>query len=180
MSLPTDPFAAPSSGPLALELARAQDRENAAGPRRRRYVLAAATGTLAVGAAAVGLSLNAGVDQEVTSTAASLAPAAGAAATLAPPAVGAPIMPRDPTPPVVTTQPSPAAQTTQPTTRSRPTTRTESTRERQAGAYAAALQARAAKMRAWEQAYAKAYERAMVARAQAAQGHGHAGGHHRH
>jgi hypothetical protein len=33
-------------------------------------------------------------------------------------------------------------------------------------------------MRAWEQAYAKAYERATVARAHGAQGHGHARGHH--
>ncbi|MCD2197507.1 hypothetical protein LQ327_29465 [Actinomycetospora endophytica] len=179
MSLPTDPFAAPSSGPLALDLARAQDQETAAAPRRRRFVLAGVTGTLAVGAAAVGLSLSGGGEPEVTSAAASLAPAAGAAATLAPPAVGAPIVPASPAPPVVTTTPSPAAETAAPTTRSRPTTKAPSDRDARMQAYAAAMRARAAQMRAWEQAYAQAWERAMIAHAQAGGGHGHGHGHHR-
>lgn len=184
MSLPTDPFAAPSSGPLVLEPTRVQDVVLAAGPRRSRYVLAAVTGSLAVGAAAVGLSLGAGEDQEVPSAAASLAPAAGAVAPLAPPAVGAPIVPPSPSPPavstapVVTESPKRAAETTRSPTRSRPATREPSERERRVQAYVTRMRDQAAQLRAWEKAYTNAYERAVTGRAHSdGDGDGHGGGH---
>jgi hypothetical protein len=170
MSLPTDPFAAPSSGPIVL--ARADDAPPPAGTRVRRRALVAATGTVALGAAVVGVTLGTVDAPDLSSAASTGAPAAGAAATLAPPAVGAPIVPATPAPPAVTTRATPAADTT--STRSRPTTRTTTDRD----ARAAAL-ARAARLR--ERAWERAVERALVARAGAvrAHGHGHGHGHHR-
>jgi hypothetical protein len=177
MSLPTDPFAAPSSGPLALDLARAQEREGPRGPSRRRIALAAATGTLAVGAVAAGVSFGTGGPQQDLSAAStsSLAPEAGAAATLVPPAAGAPIVPQDPTPPVVTTRPQPEADTATPTTTTHraPTTRSQSSdREQEVRALVAAMQERAAQIRA--QAWEDALQRA-AAHGRAG-GHGHRGG----
>ncbi len=172
MSLPTDPFAAPSSGPLPLELARADDAARTRTVHLRRRVLAAATGTVALGAAAVGVTLGVGSGPDLSSAASTLAPAAGAAATLAPPVVGEPIVPRDPTPPPVTTRATPTAETTR-TTRSRPTTRATADREQEA---IAAMRARAVQVR--EQAWEQAFERAMAARG-AAGARGHAHGHHR-
>ena len=165
MSLPTDPFAAPSSGPIVL--ARADDAPPPAGPRTRRRALAAATGTVALGAAVVGVTLGTVDAPDLSSAASTVAPAAGAAAAVAPPAVGAPIVPATPTPPAVTTRATPAADTT--STRSRPT-RPRATTDR-----AAAL-ARTARLR--ERAWERAVERALVARAGAARAHGHGHGHH--
>lgn len=182
MSLPTDPFAAPSSGPLALGPALAEDRaeERAAlrWPPPTWRALAVATGTLAVGAAAVGASLGVGGPPDPASS--SLAPAAGAAATLAPPAVGAPIVPRNPTPPWVTTRPTPAADSepTAPVTRrSTVTTRAVPDREQEVREAVAAMRARAVEAR--EQAWERAVERALAARAAGGRAHGHGGGHHR-
>ena len=170
MSLPTDPFAAPSSGPLALGPGRAED-ERAAGLSRRR-ALAVVTGTLAVGAAAVGVALGVDGGTDLTSAASSVAPAAGAAATLAPPAVGAPIVPKDPTPSPVTTRPTPVADS-MPTTRAPTTTRATPDRQEQAQALAA-MRARAAQR--YEQAWEQWLEPATVPGA-GARGHGQ--GHHR-
>jgi len=108
MSLPTDPFAAPSTGPFALEPARANDTPGAAtttGLRRRALV--AATGTVALGAAVVGVTLGVGDGPAPGATVA----APVAAAMPAPPAVGAPIVPATPSPPAVTTRATPAADT---------------------------------------------------------------------
>jgi hypothetical protein len=162
MSLPTDPFAAPSSGPMTLVCA---DPRPPVAPRARRRALVAATGTVALGAAVVGVTLGAGDGPDLSSAASTVAPAAGATATLAPPAVGAPIVPATPTPPAVTTRATPAADTT--TTRSRDAARAATDRR-------AAL-ARAAQLR--ERAWERAVERALVAGAVRAHGHGH--GHHR-
>jgi hypothetical protein len=165
MSLPTDPFAAPSSGPLTLVGAPAVPPPPVR--RVRRRALVAATGTVALGAAVVGVTLGAGDGPALSSAASTVAPAAGAAAPPAPPAVGAPIVPAGPTPPAVTTRATPAADTT--STPSRSTARATTDRR-------AAL-ARAAQLR--ERAWERAVERALVARAGAlrAQGHGHR--HHR-
>lgn len=165
MSLPTDPFAAPSSGPIVL--ARADDPPRPGVRPLRRRALAAATGTVALGAAVVGVTLGAG-DGQAPSSAASMLPPAAAAPD--PPVVGAPIVPAAPSPPAVTTRAAPAADTT--STRSRPTTRTTADRE----ARAAAL-ARTARLR--ERTWERAVERALVARAGAVRAHGHGHGHHR-
>ncbi|MEJ2868797.1 hypothetical protein WCD74_13580 [Actinomycetospora sp. OC33-EN08] len=121
MSLPTDPFAAPSTGPQAVVLRRAGEDEIAGwdpdaqqvrqvGGRRPALVAAGAAGVLAVGASVVGVALTSGGPAPVAPS--SLAPAAGAAATLTPPAVGNPIVPPEVTPPAVTTRERPVAETT--------------------------------------------------------------------
>ncbi|MDL5157130.1 hypothetical protein [Actinomycetospora termitidis] len=117
MSLPTDPFAAPSTGPQAVVLRRADEGDLAAWDpdaqearsRRPAVVAAGAAGVLVVGASVVGVALGSGSPAPLPS---SLAPAAGAAATLTPPAVGNPIVPAEVTPPAVTTRERPVAETT--------------------------------------------------------------------
>ncbi|WP_433799642.1 hypothetical protein [Actinomycetospora sp. CA-084318] len=111
MSLPTDPFAAPSTAPQAVVLRRAATDPDA---RRTRPTLVAggAAGLLAVGATVTGVVLTTGGP---TPAPAALAPSAGAAATLVPPVVGSPIVPTEVAPPVVTTRERPAARTTRST-----------------------------------------------------------------
>ncbi|MCD2189196.1 hypothetical protein [Actinomycetospora soli] len=118
MSLPTDPFAAPSTAPQAVVLRRAAAEPDA---RRTRPALIAggAVGLFAVGATVTGVVLTTAGPPAAP---AALAPSAGAAATLVPPLVGAPIVPTEVAPPVVTTRERPAARTTRTTPERRPRT----------------------------------------------------------
>lgn len=109
MSLPTDPFAAPSTAPQAVVLLRADAAPDARRPRTA-LIAGGAAGVLAVGATVAGVTLATGGQAPAPSS--SLAPAAGARATVAPPVVGNPIVPTEVTPPVVTTRERPAAATT--------------------------------------------------------------------